>query len=77
MGFSHLREDTFGHSFDRTTLMNELNNINNAINLLNSTDFIILTLYGDKKFDNVTSFKIIIATIKFIKTTEPFEEALF
>ena len=67
----------FGHSFDRATLMSELNNINNAINLLNSTDFIILTLYGDKKFDNVTSFKIIIATIKFIKTTEPFEEALF
>ena len=77
MGFSHLREDTFGHSFDHTTLMNELNNINNAINSLNSTDFIILTLYGDKKFDNVTSFKIITATIKFTKTAKSSEEALF
>ena len=28
------------------------------------------------KFDNVTNFKIITATIKFIKTTKRFEEAL-
>ena len=33
--------------------------------------------YGDKNFDNVTNFKIITATIKFIKTTKGFEEALF
>ena len=30
-----------------------------------------------KNFDNVTNFKIIAATIKFIKTTKRFEEALF
>ena len=66
----------FGHSFDHTNLMNELNNIDNAINLSNSTDFIIFILYGDKNFDNVASFKII-TTIKFIKTTKPFEEVLF
>ena len=50
----------------RTTLMNELNNISNAVNYLNSTDFIRVILYEDKNFDNVTNFKIIIATIKFI-----------
>ena len=52
----------------RTTLMNQLNNISNAINSLNSTDFIREILYGDKGFDNVTNSKIITATIKFIKT---------
>ena len=57
--------------------MNEVNNISNAINYLNSTDFIRLILYGDKNFDNVTNFKIITATIKFIKISKRFEEALF
>ena len=61
----------------RTSLMNELSNISNAINSLNSTDLIRVILYGDKNFDNVTNFKIITATIKFIKTTKRFEEALF
>ena len=61
----------------RTTLMKELNNISNAINSLNSTDFIRVILYGDKNFDNVINFKTISATIKFIKTTKRFEEALF
>ena len=58
-----------------TTLMNELNIISTAINFLNSTDLIKVILYRDKKFDNVTNFKIITATIKFIKTTKRFEEA--
>ena len=53
--------------------MNELNNISNAINYLSSTDFIRVILYGDKNFDNV----MITATIKFIKATKCFEEALF
>ena len=59
------------------TLMNELNNISNPMNYLNSTDLIRVTLYGHKDFDNVTNFKITTATIKFIKTTKCFEEALF
>ena len=54
----------------RKTLMNELNNISSAINFLNSTDFISVILYRDKNFVNVTNFKIITATIKFIKTTK-------
>ena len=57
-----------------TTLINELSNINNAINSLNSTDFIRVIFYRD--FDNVTNFKIITASIKFIKTMKCFEEAL-
>ena len=61
----------------RLTHMNELNSINNALNSLNSTDFIRVILYGDKNFDNVTNFKIITATTKFIKTKKRFEEALF
>ena len=60
-----------------TILMNELSNVINAINSLNSTDVIGVILYGDKHFDNVTNFKIITATIKFIKTRKRFEEALF
>ena len=60
-----------------TALMNELSNISNAINSLNSTDLIRVILYGDKNFDNVTNFKVITATIKFIKATKRFEEALF
>ena len=59
------------------TLINELNNISNAINSLNSTDFIRVILYGDKNSHNVTNFKIITATIKFIKTTKYYEETLF
>ena len=57
--------------------MNELSNISNAINYLNSTDFVRVILYGDKNFNNVTNFKIKTATIKFIKTLKPFEEVLF
>ena len=47
--------------------MNKLNNISNVINYFNSTDFIRVILYGDTDFD-VTNFKIITATMKFIKT---------
>ena len=57
--------------------MNELNNISNAISSLNSTDTLRVILYGDKNFDFVTNFKIITATIKFIKTTKRFEGAHF
>ena len=60
-----------------TSLMNELNNISNAINSLNSIDFVRVIFYEEKNFDNVTNSKIITATIKLIKTTKRFEEALF
>ena len=51
----------------RKTLMNELNNISNAINSLNSTDLIRVILYGNKHFDNVTNFKITTATSSLLK----------
>ena len=51
----------------RKTLMNELNNISNAINSLNSTDLIRVILYGNKNFDNVTNFKITTATSSLLK----------
>ena len=70
--------NTFSHLFlrcqkklsARTTFMNEVKSIGNAINSFNSTDFIRVILYGDENFD-VTNFKLMIATIKFIKTTKP------
>ena len=49
--------------------MNELNNISNGINFWISSDLIKIILYGDKNFDNVTTFKRITSTIKFIQTT--------
>ena len=58
----------------RTILINELNNISNAINYLNSTDSIRVILYGDKNFD-VSNLKKITLTIKFIKTRKCLEEA--
>ena len=61
----------------RAILMNEVNNISNTISSLNSNDIIRVILYGDKNFDFVTNFKIISATIKFIKTTKRFEGANF
>ena len=73
----HFVQRCQNHSSARLTLINELHNISNAINYLNSTYIIRVILYGDKNFDNVTNFEIIIATIKFNKTTKRFEEALF
>ena len=51
--------------------------MSSAINSFNLTDFIRVILYGDKNVDNIANFKTITATIKFIKTTKHFEEALF
>ena len=47
------------------------------MNTLNPTDFTRVVLFGNRNCDNVTNFKIITATIKFIKTTKRFEEAHF
>ena len=45
-------------------------------NFLNSVDLIRVVFYWDKNLEKNTNFKIIPATIKFIKTTKRFEEAL-
>ena len=61
----------------RTTLMNDLNNINTAIASLNSNDLLRVILYGDQRFNKETNCKILTASIKFIKDTKRFEKSLF
>ena len=60
----------------RTTLMNDLNNINTAIAPLNSNDLLRVILYGDESFNKETNCKILTAFIKFIKDTKRFEKSL-
>ena len=60
----------------RTTLMNDLNNINTAIASLNPNDLLRLINYGDS-FNRETNCKILTASIKFIKDTQRFEKSLF
>ena len=59
------------------TLMNDLNNINTAIDYLNPSDLLRVILYGDKNFNKETNSKIITASIKFMKDTKRFEKSLF
>ena len=61
----------------RTTLMNDLNNINTAIASLNSNDLLRVILYGDESFNKETNCKILTASIKFIKDTKRFENFSF
>ena len=57
--------------------MNDLNNINTAIDYLNPSNLLRVILYGDKNFNKETNSKIITASIKFIKDTKRFEKSLF
>ena len=59
----------------RTTLMNDLNNINTAIASLNPNDLLRLIHYGDS-FNRETNCMILTASIKFIKDTQRFEKSL-
>ena len=61
----------------RTTLMNDLNNINTAIASLNPNDLLRVNFYEDKSFKKETNCKILTATINFIKDTQRFEKSLF
>ena len=60
-----------------TTPLNDLNNVNTAIAPSNPDDLLRVILYGDKSFDKETNCKILTATIKFIKDTQPFEKSHF
>ena len=44
---------------------------------LNESDLLHVMLYGSKKFDNNMNISILIATIKFMKDTERFDQPLF
>ena len=59
------------------TLVNELNSINSKNNTVESDELIRTTLSEDKNFDNDSSFKILTATINFIKQTQRFEQVLY
>ena len=61
----------------RTTLMNDLNNINTAIATLYSNGVLRVILYGDKSFNKESNCKILTTSIKFIKDTQCFEKSLF
>ena len=57
----------------RTTLMNDLNNINTAIASLNPNDLLRVIVYGDKSFNQGTNCKILTASIgKTSEQTMPF-----
>ena len=56
--------------------MNDLNNINSVIVSLHPNDLLRVILYGDKSFNKETNCKILTASIKFMKDTQPFEKSL-
>ena len=61
----------------RTTLLNDLNNLNTTIASFNSNDLLRVILYGYKSFNKETNCKILTASIKLIKDTKRFEKSLF
>ena len=61
----------------RTTLRNDLNNINTTIASFNSNDLLRVILYGDESFNKETNCKILTTSIKFIKDKKHFEKCLF
>ena len=56
--------------------MNDLNNINTAMPSLNPNDLLRVILSGDKKL-NLRLFKVLTASIKFIKDGKRFKSYLF
>ena len=57
--------------------MSYLNNITTAIASLNPNDLVRVILYGDKRFNKETNYKILTESIKFIKDTQRFEKPFF
>ena len=51
--------------------------MNTAIASLNSNDVLRVILSGDESFNKETHCKMLTASIKFIKVTQPFEKSLF
>ena len=59
----------------RTTLINDLNNINTAVASLSSNDLLRAILYGDERKE--TNCKILTASINLIEDTKRIEKSLF
>ena len=65
------------YSIIRQTLMSDLQMIDSSIILLNDTNFVNLLLFGNSSFNDLTNRNILIASIKYIKSSLRFEEQLF
>ena len=64
------------YNANRSTLTNELNEIDSSFSTLNENKFIDLILYGSDKFDNKKNRNILMCPIKFIKGSQRFDENL-
>ena len=64
------------YNTNRSALMNELNEIDSSFSTLNENKFIDLILYGSDKFDDKKNHNILMCTIKFIKSSQRFDENL-
>ena len=64
------------YNANRSTLMNELNEIESSFSALNENKFIDLILYGSDKFDDKKNHNILMCTIKFIKGSQRSDENL-
>ena len=62
------------YNANRSTLTNELNEIDSSFSTLNENKFIDLILYGSDKFDDKKNRNILMCTIKFIKGSQRFHE---
>ena len=60
----------------RIALMNELNDIDNSITSRQPNELLRIILYGDCKFKDDVNKRILIATIKFIKNSNRFNQSL-
>ena len=64
------------YNANRSTLTNEINEIDSSFSTLNENKFIDLILYGSDKFDNKKNRNILMCPIKFIKGSQRFDENL-
>ena len=64
------------YNANRSTLTNELNEIDSSFSTLNENKFIDLILYGSDKFDDKKNHNILMCTIKFIKGSQRFDKNL-
>ena len=56
--------------------MNELNDIDNSITSRQPNELLQIILYGDWKFKDNVSKRILIATIQFIESSNGFNQSL-
>ena len=64
------------YNANRSSLMDELNEIDISFSTLNENKLIDLILYGSDKFDDKKNYNILMSTIKFIKDSQRFDENL-